>query len=98
MDRFVTPNGRRASTARGYLDQAKPRSNLTILTGALTDVILFDGKRAIGVKVEHSGQTKNFHASREVIVSSGAIASPQLLQRSGIGPEQWLKSWVCQWC
>ncbi|WP_413521197.1 choline dehydrogenase [Psychrobacter glacincola] len=91
MDRFVTPNGRRASTARGYLDQAKPRSNITILTGALTDVILFDGKRAVGVKVEHQGQTKNFYASREVVVSSGAIASPQLLQRSGIGPGQWLK-------
>jgi choline dehydrogenase len=91
MDRFVTPNGRRASTARGYLDSAKPRSNITILTGALTDVILFDGKRAVGVKVEHEGQTKHFHASREVIVSSGAIASPQLLQRSGIGPGQWLK-------
>jgi len=91
MDRFVTPNGRRSSTARGYLDQAKPRSNLTILTGALTDVILFDGKRAIGVKVGHEGQTKNFHASREIIVSSGAIATPQLLQRSGIGPGQWLK-------
>ncbi|WP_131667640.1 choline dehydrogenase [Psychrobacter pygoscelis] len=91
MDRFVTPNGRRASTARGYLDRAKPRSNLTILTGALTDVILFDGKRAIGVKVLHEGATKTFHAAREVIVSSGAIASPQLLQRSGIGPGQWLK-------
>ena len=91
MDRFVTPNGRRASTARGYLDRAKPRSNITILTGALTDVILFDGKRAVGVKVEHQGQTKKFYASREVIVSSGAIASPQLLQRSGIGPGQWLK-------
>lgn len=90
MDRFVTPNGRRASTARGYLDKAKPRNNITILTGALTDVILFDGNRAIGVKVEHQGQTKTFHASREVIVSSGAIGSPQLLQRSGIGPAEWL--------
>ena len=91
MDRFVTPNGRRASTARGYLDRAKPRSNITILTGALTDLILFDGKRAVGVKVAHQGQIKKFYASREVIVSSGAIASPQLLQRSGIGPGQWLK-------
>ena len=91
MDRFVTPNGRRASTARGYLDRAKPRSNLTILTGALTDVILFDGKRAIGVKVNHHGEEKTFHAAREVIVSSGAIASPQLLQRSGVGPGAWLQ-------
>lgn len=91
MDRFVTPNGRRASTARGYLDRAKPRSNLTILTGALTDVILFDGKRAVGVKVNHHGEDKTFHATREVIVSSGAIASPQLLQRSGVGPGAWLQ-------
>lgn len=91
MDRFVTPNGRRASTARGYLDLAKPRGNLTILTGALTDVILFDGKRAVGVKVAHQGQDKTFYAAKEVIVSSGAIASPQLLQRSGVGPGQWLK-------
>lgn len=89
MDRFVTPNGRRASTARGYLDIAKQRDNLTILTGALTDVIMFDGKRAIGAKVHHAGQDKEFHAN-EVIVCSGAIASPQLLQRSGVGPKQWL--------
>lgn len=90
MDRFVTPNGRRASTARGYLDIAKTRDNLTILTHALTDVILFDGKHAIGVKVQHQGQEKTFTANQEVIVSSGAIASPQLLQRSGVGPKQWL--------
>ncbi|WP_434352632.1 choline dehydrogenase [Psychrobacter sp. HD31] len=90
MDRFVTPNGRRASTSRGYLDTAKERDNLTILTGALTDVILFEGKRAVGVKISHDGQDKIFHADNEVIVSSGAIASPQLLQRSGVGPKQWL--------
>ncbi|QLB12579.1 choline dehydrogenase [Bisgaardia hudsonensis] len=91
MDRFVTPKGRRASTARGYLDLAKPRENLTILTHALTDVILFEGKRAVGVKVLHKGTIKTFHVTQEVIVSSGAIASPQLLQRSGIGPGEWLK-------
>ena len=49
MDRTVTPNGRRASTARGYLDMAKGRLGLTIVTHALTDRILFDGRRAIGV-------------------------------------------------
>ncbi|WP_392387267.1 GMC family oxidoreductase N-terminal domain-containing protein [Enterobacter roggenkampii] len=47
MDRTVTPQGRRASTARGYLDQAKPRPNLTIRTHAMTDRILFEGKRAV---------------------------------------------------
>jgi choline dehydrogenase len=50
MDRTVTPNGRRASTARGYLDVAKKRSTLTIVTHALTDKILFEGKRAVGVR------------------------------------------------
>lgn len=91
MDRFVTPNGRRSSTARGYLDMAKHRERLTILTGALTDVVLFDGKRARGVRFEHQGRLKTVEARQEVIVSAGAIASPQILQRSGIGPGAWLK-------
>ncbi len=91
MDRFVTPNGRRASTARGYLDMARHRERLTILTGALTDVVLFDGKRARGVRFEHQGRLKTVEAQREVIVCAGAIASPQILQRSGIGPGAWLK-------
>jgi len=50
MDRTVTPQGRRASTARGYLDQAKERPNLTIHTHAVTDRVLFEGKRAVGVR------------------------------------------------
>ncbi|EOL4104303.1 GMC family oxidoreductase N-terminal domain-containing protein, partial [Escherichia coli] len=50
MDRTVTPQGRRASTARGYLDQAKSRPNLTIRIHAMTDHIIFDGKRAVGVE------------------------------------------------
>ncbi len=50
MDRTVTPQGRRASTARGYLDQARGRPNLTIRTHALTDHIIFAGKRAVGVE------------------------------------------------
>ena len=50
MDRTVTPKGRRASTARGYLDTAKKRSTLTIVTHALTDKVLFEGKRAVGVR------------------------------------------------
>lgn len=91
MDRFVTPNGRRSSTARGYLDMARHRERLTILTGALTDVVLFDGKRARGVRFEHQGRLKTVEARQEVIVSAGAIASPQILQRSGIGPGAWLK-------
>ncbi|WP_148254267.1 choline dehydrogenase [Aidingimonas lacisalsi] len=85
MDRFVTPNGRRASTARGYLDQAKQRSNLTILTRATTDRILFEGRRAVGVRFQHKGETTDAYVRREVLLSAGAIASPQILMRSGVG-------------
>lgn len=87
MDRTVTPNGRRSSTARGYLDMAKSRPNLTIKTHAVTDKVLFSGKRAIGVQYLQGNDTHPtvVHANREVIVSAGAIASPQILQRSGVG-------------
>ncbi|OEC62000.1 MULTISPECIES: choline dehydrogenase [Pseudomonas] len=94
MDRTVTPKGRRAATGRGYLDQARNRPNLTIVTHALTDRVLFSGKRAIGVDYlkGDSDQRITAHARREVIVCSGAIASPQLLQRSGVGPSDLLRS------
>ncbi|MCE9664408.1 choline dehydrogenase [Halomonas sp. M5N1S17] len=85
MDRFVTPKGRRASTARGYLDQAKQRENLTIETHATTDVIEFEGKRAVGVRYLRRGQPHQVRAHREVLLCAGAIASPQILQRSGVG-------------
>lgn len=91
MDRTVTANGRRASTARGYLDRAKHRGNLTIVTHATTDRVLFSGKRAIGVAYLHGGQRVTAHVRREVLVCSGAIASPQLLQRSGVGRADCLK-------
>ncbi|MFG0582611.1 choline dehydrogenase [Pseudomonas sp. zjy_9] len=88
MDRTVTPQGRRASTARGYLDQARERPNLTIVTHATSDRILFDGKRASGVSylLGNSNDAHTAHARREVLLCAGAIASPQILQRSGVGP------------
>ena len=91
MDRTVTPKGRRSSTARGYLDRAKGRPNLTIVTHAVTDRVLFAGKKAIGVAYLHSGDRVTAHVRREVLVCSGAIASPQLLQRSGVGRSTWLR-------
>ncbi|MCY1502633.1 Oxygen-dependent choline dehydrogenase [compost metagenome] len=93
MDRTVTPEGRRAATGRGYLDQARNRPNLTIVTHALSDRILFSGKRAIGVAYlkGNSDNPITAHARREVLVCSGAIASPQLLQRSGVGPASLLR-------
>lgn len=93
MDRTVTPEGRRTATGRGYLDQARGRPNLTIVTHALSDRILFSGKRAIGVSylVGNGDNPVTAHARREVLVCSGAIASPQLLQRSGVGPAALLR-------
>ncbi|CAI3922172.1 Choline dehydrogenase or related flavoprotein (BetA) (PDB:1B4V) [Commensalibacter communis] len=89
MDRTVTPKGRRSSTARGYLDTAKKRKNIKIITHAVTDKILFSGKRAIGVQYIHGNETEMnvVYAKKEVILSAGAIASPQILQRSGVGPK-----------
>ncbi|MCR4510981.1 choline dehydrogenase [Pseudomonas sp. 32.2.56] len=93
MDRTVTTKGRRSSTARGYLDQARERPNLTIVTHALTDRILFSGKRAIGVAyLQGDNDTPiTVNARREVLLCSGAIASPQVLQRSGVGPAALLR-------
>ncbi|MEM8266369.1 GMC family oxidoreductase N-terminal domain-containing protein, partial [Morganella morganii] len=94
MDRTVTPKGRRASTARGYLDQARSRPNLKIVTHALTDHIVFDGKRAVGVNYLQgdSNQLTHAKARREVLLCAGAIASPQILQRTGVGPAALLNS------
>jgi choline dehydrogenase len=91
MDRTTTPEGRRSSTSRGYLDQAKQRPNLTIVTHAVTDRILFSGLRAVGVAYLLNNQAQTANAEREVLLCSGAIASPQILQRSGVGPSDLLR-------
>ncbi|MDI1361682.1 choline dehydrogenase [Methylotenera sp.] len=91
MDRTTTPQGRRSSTARGYLDQTIDRKNLTIITHALTDRILFTGKRATGVVYLHDGKPQQANAKREVLLCAGAIASPPILQRSGVGPAALLR-------
>lgn len=91
MDRTTTPNGRRSSTARGYLDIATHRPNLTIETHAMTDRIVFEGKRATGVVYAQKNDHRKAHARREVLLCGGAIASPAILQRSGVGDPEWLK-------
>ncbi len=92
MDRSTTPNGRRSSTARGYLDMARARPNLTIVTHALTDKIIFAGRRAAGVNYLLGNQPQQAFARREVLLCSGAIASPQILQRSGVGAASLMKA------
>jgi len=80
----TTYAGRRCSAARAYLSPARARANLTVETGALVHRIVFSETRAIGIEYQIAGRTLVSHAS-EVILSAGAINSPQLLQLSGIG-------------
>jgi choline dehydrogenase len=79
--------GFRWSTAKGFLRPARKRPNLTVLTKAHTTRILFDGDRAVGVEYLKGGQLHQAKANGEVILSSGAIGSPQILQLSGVGPK-----------
>ncbi|WP_374354970.1 GMC family oxidoreductase [Chitinimonas sp.] len=78
-------DGRRCSVAKGYLGHAKGRSNLTIITDAHATRVVFDGKRAVGVQYRCKGKTCQVAARREVLLSAGAIQSPQLLLLSGVG-------------
>jgi choline dehydrogenase len=79
-------NGKRCSTAVGYLHPAMKRPNLRVVTLAHTQKVLFDGTRATGVAFRQGGQDKIATARKEVILCGGAIGSPQLLMLSGIGP------------
>ena len=78
------------STALGYLDPARHRLNLTIRPNVLATRILFDGNRASGVEVE-SGEERYVVEGDNIIVSAGAVASPQLLMLSGVGPADHLR-------
>ncbi|GEO15554.1 GMC family oxidoreductase [Microvirga aerophila] len=78
-------NGRRWSAARGFLKPALSRPNLKVETHAHATRILFEGKRAVGVEFRQHGQLRRVLANQEVVLSAGAVASPQLLQLSGIG-------------
>jgi choline dehydrogenase-like flavoprotein len=79
-------NGERWSTARGFLDPARGRSNLKIETNALCSKIILEGKRAVGiVYTRNGGLPKMVRCNREVILSAGAVKSPHLLELSGIG-------------
>src|SRR5690242_13003554 len=81
---------RRASAARTYLRPALKRPNLQLVTHALVHRVLFDGKRAVGVEFSRNGITERADATREVILSAGAIGSPHILQLSGIGDAEHL--------
>ena len=78
-------NGRRCSSAVAYLNPAKARSNLTVLTRCAAKKLTFEGKRATGVVVDYQGREQTISANKEVILAAGALASPQLLMVSGVG-------------
>ncbi|MFP5474066.1 MAG: GMC family oxidoreductase [Gammaproteobacteria bacterium] len=82
----------RRGPAQTYLRRARRRPNLRIMTGALAQQVLFDGMQAVGVQVRHQGRIEQLRARREVIVACGAIRSPHLLQLSGIGPAELLRT------
>jgi choline dehydrogenase len=92
MTQSTIRNGRRMSTAVCYLEPARRRPNLTIIANALTECLLIENKRCLGVRYTLNGLQCEAHANREVVVSAGSVNSPQLLELSGIGQPQLLKS------
>ena len=82
--------GLRVSAAKAFLKPVLGRPNLKLETGVLVEKVLFEGKRAIGVRFRQNGQIVEARARGEVILSAGAIGSPQILQLSGVGAGDWL--------
>jgi len=80
--------GVRSSTSNAYINPAKNRSNLKILTNVLVQKVILENKIATGVEYSINGNIKALKANREVILCAGSIGSPQLLQLSGIGPKK----------
>lgn len=82
--------GRRWSSARGFLKPVLHRPNLRLETGVMADRLILEHGRAVGVRFTQGGVTKEARTRGEVILCAGAVGSPHLLQRSGIGPADWL--------
>ncbi|MBO9409759.1 GMC family oxidoreductase [Shimia sp. R9_1] len=84
--------GLRWNTSKGFLRPALKRGNLRVVTDAQARRVLFNGKRAVGVEADVNGQITRFVAKGEVVLSAGAIGSPQLLELSGVGNPDYLKA------
>lgn len=84
-------NGVRVSAAVAYLNPARHRANLRIVTGAHVTKLIMEGKRAVGVEWRVAGEVQSARANREVILSAGAIGSPHIMQLSGLGPRALLQ-------
>jgi choline dehydrogenase len=92
MSQVTIAKGRRQSTAFCYLDPARSRPNLVIEQGAMAERLVLEGKRCVGVRYNVNGVPREARATREVIVSGGSINSPKLLELSGIGQADLLRS------
>ncbi len=92
INQITTRNGWRESAATAYLRPAQRRPQLTVRTGALATRVLFEGRSASGLQYLQNGQLHTVRARRELILAAGAIASPQLLLRSGVGPADALQA------
>ncbi len=84
-------NGERWSAAKGYLTPNLDRPNLEVITHATASRILFEGKKAVGIEFIQGEQKREIRANREIILSGGAFATPQLLLLSGVGPSDTIK-------
>ncbi|KPW02481.1 choline dehydrogenase [Pseudoalteromonas sp. P1-11] len=82
---MTVKDGVRSSASREYLDPVKSRSNLTVITGALAQKVILEGKKATGIEYTVNGTLKTVHATKDVVLSAGPIGSPHILQLSGIG-------------
>jgi choline dehydrogenase len=89
---FAIRNGVRHSAASAFLHPVRSRPNLTLQTGAMAERLLFEGQRVTGLRYTVGGQSREVRAARQVILSGGAINSPQLLMLSGIGPAEQLRA------
>ncbi|TQM32407.1 GMC family oxidoreductase [Nocardia bhagyanarayanae] len=85
-------NGMRCSTAVAFLHPALERPNLTVITGAVAQRVLFDGDRATGVAIVQDGEQRVIDARREVVLAAGAYGSAHLLLLSGVGPAEQLSA------
>ncbi len=88
----IDARGRRASTARAYLDPVRDRPNLTVVTGAVVERVLIENGRAVGVQYRRDGKLERARAEVEVVLAAGAYNSPQLLLLSGIGDADALRA------
>jgi choline dehydrogenase len=92
MSQVTIARGRRQSTAYCYLDPARSRANLAIERGAMAETLILEGKACVGVRYSVGGEKREARAAREVIVSGGSVNSPKLLELSGIGQAEFLRS------